>query len=83
MPQDFLRLCLERRVRVQTIEVGRELVGVLQAFDEHCNIVLEDAFETFFVPDANNMELLRRTRNIDLLFVRGERIVTISPNESE
>ncbi|KAK8878518.1 U4/U6-U5 snRNP complex subunit lsm3 [Tritrichomonas musculus] len=78
MPLDYLRLCLERRVKVQILENGRELVGILQAYDEHCNIVLSEAFETYYIPDENGSPL-RTNRHIDLLFVRGERIVTISP----
>lgn len=80
MPLDFLRLCLERRVKVQIYEGGRELVGILQGYDEHCNIVLSEAFETYYVQDEKGAPL-RTNRHIDLLFVRGERIVTISPSE--
>ncbi|OHT02524.1 Sm protein [Tritrichomonas foetus] len=78
MPQDFLRLCLERRVKVQILEGGRELVGVLQAYDEHCNIVLNEVNETSYMYDEKGTPL-RTTRQMDLLFIRGERIVTISP----
>lgn len=78
MPLDYLRLCLERRVKVQIYEGGRELVGILQAYDEHCNIVLSEVFETYYVQDEKGSPL-RTNRHIDLLFIRGERVSTVSP----
>lgn len=77
MPQDFLRLCLERRVKIQVAD-NRELVGVLHGYDEHCNIVVGDVNETFLV-ETEKGDVLRQTRVMDLLFVRGDRVITISP----
>ena len=77
MPQDFLRLCLERRVKVQVAD-NRELIGVLHGYDEHCNIVVGEANETFLV-ETEKGDVLRQTRVMDLLFVRGDRVITISP----
>ena len=77
MPQDFLRLCMERRVKVQVFE-NRELVGVLHAYDEHCNIILNEVTETLTVPGQDGIPM-KHTRNLDLLFIRGDRVITISP----
>lgn len=77
MPQDFLRICLEKRVLVQLIE-GRKLSGVFHAYDEHCNVLLSDVVETLLIPSPDGT-LEPCTRNLDLLFVRGDRIMTISP----
>jgi small nuclear ribonucleoprotein (snRNP)-like protein len=76
MPQDYLRLCLEKRVKVQTLD-QRELIGVLHAYDEHSSLVLGDTAESFpcTTPDG---QLTRQTRPLDLLFIRGDRVITIS-----
>jgi U6 snRNA-associated Sm-like protein LSm3 len=76
MPQDYLRLCLERHVKVQVLG-EREITGVLHAFDEHSSLVIGDASETFPVltPDS---QTVRQTRPLDLVFVRGEQIITIA-----
>jgi U6 snRNA-associated Sm-like protein LSm3 len=79
MPQDYLRLCLETRVRVQVLD-QRELIGILHAYDEHSNLVLGDTTESFpaVTPDG---QFIRQSRPLDLLFVRGDRVITISPTD--
>lgn len=80
MPQDFLRLCLERRVKIQTTG-DRELEGILHAYDEHCNLVVGDVRELHI--DSSTGTKMRYTRSFELLFVRGDRVVTISPVKAE
>jgi len=48
---------------------GREVRGVLRSFDQHLNLVLDDAEE------------LResKTRKLGLIIVRGDNVVLISP----
>jgi len=76
MPLDFLRLCIEKRVKIQTID-GPELIGTLHAYDEHCNAVLSDVTENLiaFIDDEKSVV---NSRSLDLIFVRGDRIVVIS-----
>jgi U6 snRNA-associated Sm-like protein LSm3 len=76
-PRDFLRVCLERKVKVQIIG-QRELVGTMQGFDEHTNLVLSDISETVTVTDAEGKPE-KHTRSLDMLFIRGARVITVSP----
>lgn len=80
MPLDFLRLCLERRVKVQ-LNGDREVDGVLHAYDEHCNLVVGDVQEILVVTVDNKK--MRKTRTFELLYIRGDRVVTISPLKSD
>jgi U6 snRNA-associated Sm-like protein LSm3 len=76
-PMDFLRVLVERRVKVQVAQ-GRELLGIIQGYDEHCNLLLNEVSEsvTFRAPDGR---VTHPSRSIDLLFVRGDQVITISP----
>ena len=47
VPLDTLRLNLDMPVTVKLRDC-RELRGTLQAFDNHCNLVLSDCVETVF-----------------------------------
>ena len=80
MPLDFLRLCLERRVKVQ-LHGDREVDGVLHAYDEHCNLVVGDVQEILVLTVDNKK--MRKTRTFELLYIRGDRVVTISPLKSD
>jgi U6 snRNA-associated Sm-like protein LSm3 len=76
-PLDFLRVCLERRVKVQIVD-SRELIGVMEGYDEHCNLLMSGITETLTVGDPTSGPL-RHTRSIALLFIRGDRVITVSP----
>lgn len=79
MPQDFLRICLEKQVQVQLID-NRKLLGIFHAYDEHCNIILSDVVETLTILNQDGTPETH-TRNLDLLFIRGDRILMISPTK--
>jgi U6 snRNA-associated Sm-like protein LSm3 len=79
MPQDYLRLCLEKRVKVQVVG-DHEIIGVLHAYDEHYSLVISDADETGNMPAPDGTPVLV-SRKMELVFVRGDRIITISPAE--
>jgi len=49
---------------------GRSLRGKLQGFDQHMNIVLEDADD---VSDPNN------TQKLGVIIVRGDNLIILSP----
>ena len=79
-PLDLIRLSLNERVYVKC-RGGRELVGVLHAYDQHLNIILGAAEETFTHETANdvNAEEKRVKRDLPLLFVRGDAIILLAP----
>ncbi|HDI46924.1 MAG TPA: RNA-binding protein [Candidatus Methanomethylia archaeon] len=49
---------------------GREVRGILRSFDQHLNIVLENAEELF--PDKD-------PRSLGTIIVRGDNVVIVSP----
>ena len=81
-PLDLVRLSLDERVLVKC-KGDRELRGKLHAFDEHLNLVLSEVEEVhhFSERDAETGELIARStkRALDMLFVRGDLIILVSP----
>ena len=81
-PLDLIRLSIDERVLVKC-RGGRELQGKLHAFDEHLNMVLEDVEEkvtTVEVDEDTDEELVSiRSRELEMLFVRGDAVILISP----
>lgn len=74
-PLDLLKLNLDERVYVK-LRGARELIGTLQAFDSHCNIVLSDAVETIY--ELESGELKSREKSSEMLFVRGDSVTLIT-----
>ena len=68
-PLDALNEARNKRVMVDC-KNGRQYVGKLNAFDIHINIVLEEAEERV----EGEMK-----RKLGKVFVRGDAIITISP----
>jgi len=59
----------------------RELRGRLHAYDSHCNLVLGEVEETIYVvgdeEDDDTIHTIKK--NSEMLFVRGDSVVLISP----
>ena len=68
-PLDLLNSSKGKEVIVQ-LKNDRQFVGVLQAFDIHINVVLEDAEEHV----DNEVK-----RKLGVIFIRGDTITVISP----
>ncbi len=68
-PLDALNASRNKRVLVE-LKNGKQIIGMLQAFDIHINVVLDDAEER----EAG--ELKRKLGNV---FLRGDTIILISP----
>ncbi len=81
-PLDLLRLSLDERVYVKCRN-NRELRGKLHAYDQHLNMVLGEVEETVTVSEVDEEteeEIVKKnTRNIDMLFVRGDVVILVSP----
>jgi len=81
-PLDLIRLSLLERVSIKC-RGGRTLKGVLHAYDQHLNMVLgevEEELTQMEVHEETLEEIVKTTkRNIDLLFVRGDAVILISP----
>ncbi|KAI8878708.1 Sm-like ribonucleoprotein [Backusella circina FSU 941] len=81
-PLDLVRLSLDERIYVK-LRGDRELRGVLHAYDGHLNMVLGEVEETITIVDINEdsfEEVIRTvTRKFDMLFVRGDGVILVSP----
>ncbi|KAJ1921107.1 Sm-like protein lsm3b [Tieghemiomyces parasiticus] len=81
-PLDLVRLSLDENIYVK-LRGDRELRGKLHAFDQHLNMVLGDVEENVTTVELNaesQEEVVRTTtRKIDMLFVRGDGVILVSP----
>jgi len=81
-PLDLIRLSLDERIMVKC-RGGRELRGVLHSYDQHLNLVLGGVEEviTVVAHNADSGEEIVHTskRSVELLFVRGDAVILISP----
>ncbi|KAK9368682.1 hypothetical protein V1509DRAFT_622454 [Lipomyces kononenkoae] len=77
-PLDLVRLSLNERVFVK-LKGDREIRGRLHAYDSHCNLVLSDVEETVYVMDDELEDLKAIKKQSEMLFVRGDAVVLISP----
>ncbi len=72
-PLELLSKSLDMRVLIK-LKGGRELRGKLRGFDQHMNLVLEDA-EEVHMNDEGNEEILK----VGTIIVRGDNVIIISP----
>ncbi|EFW99846.1 u6 small nuclear ribonucleoprotein [Grosmannia clavigera kw1407] len=82
-PLDLVKLLLDEPVFVK-LRGDRELKGRLHAYDSHCNLVLGDVEETIYITDEDDedeseQEVRTVSRKSEMLFVRGDSVVLISP----
>ncbi|CAO1615635.1 unnamed protein product [Jaminaea pallidilutea] len=80
-PFDLLRLSLSERVYVK-LRGDRELRGTLHAYDGHGNLVLANVTETIWTvedEESDRPKLSSVQRKSEMLFVRGDGVILISP----
>ena len=71
-PLELLSKSLDMRVLIK-LKGGRELRGKLRGFDQHMNLVLEDAEEVRMSEEGQNI------LNVGTIIVRGDNVIIISP----
>lgn len=69
MAMEILEESLGKAVLIR-LKGGKSLRGKLQGFDQHLNLVLEDAEDTTKAEDV---------KRLGLIIVRGDNVVMISP----
>ncbi|KJA29860.1 hypothetical protein HYPSUDRAFT_31870 [Hypholoma sublateritium FD-334 SS-4] len=82
-PFDLIRLSLSERVYVK-LRGDRELTGILHAYDGHMNLIMSDVEETIMIVDPEGASNGRGVVNVakrkmDMLFVRGDGVILVSP----
>ncbi|KAG0663123.1 U4/U6-U5 snRNP complex subunit lsm3 [Maudiozyma exigua] len=80
-PLDLWKLNLDESIYVK-LRGARSLVGTLQAFDSHCNMVLSDCVETIYSLNSEGM-LQNEERKSEMLFVRGDSVTLITTPDEE
>ncbi|CDO92247.1 unnamed protein product [Kluyveromyces dobzhanskii CBS 2104] len=79
-PLDLLKLNLDEQVYVK-LRDARELIGTLQAFDSHCNIVLSDSKEIIY--ELVDGDLKTTERFSEMIFVRGGLVALVTTPEDD
>lgn len=85
-PFDLIRMSVSERVLVK-LRGDRELRGVLHAYDGHMNLIMGDVEETIYdvhITESGDSIRVRcclqtTKRNSDMLFVRGDGVILVSP----
>eukprot|EP00427_Karlodinium_veneficum_P018037 CAMPEP_0169138506 /NCGR_PEP_ID=MMETSP1015-20121227/42302_1 /TAXON_ID=342587 /ORGANISM="Karlodinium micrum, Strain CCMP2283" /LENGTH=95 /DNA_ID=CAMNT_0009203809 /DNA_START=58 /DNA_END=345 /DNA_ORIENTATION=- len=81
-PLDLIRLSLDERVYIKC-RGDRELRGRLHAYDQHLNMVLSEVEEVAYVkeevPGKAEPVTRQMKRGIEMLFVRGDSVILVSP----
>ncbi|KAF5363419.1 hypothetical protein D9756_000386 [Leucocoprinus leucothites] len=79
-PFDLIRLSLSERVFVK-LRGDRELTGILHAYDGHMNLILSDVEETIMIVDTDSPDQTINVakRKSEMLFVRGDGVILVSP----
>ncbi|PCH41508.1 like-Sm ribonucleo protein, partial [Wolfiporia cocos MD-104 SS10] len=83
-PFDLIRLSLSERVFVK-LRGDRQLSGILHAYDGHMNLILSDVEETIMIveqvdgaPEGQTTVNIAK-RKMEMLFVRGDGVILVSP----
>ncbi|ANQ06865.1 U6 snRNA-associated Sm-like protein LSm3 [Plasmodium coatneyi] len=78
-PLDYIRLNMEEEIFLKC-KGDREIRGKLDAYDNHLNMILSNAHETYKQTVVENDEesVKKIERNLDMVFVRGDSIILVS-----
>ncbi|KAL0224407.1 hypothetical protein P9112_003797 [Eukaryota sp. TZLM1-RC] len=84
-PLDLLKACLSHPVLVKLR--NRDIMeGTLHAYDQHFNVVLSNVTYTTTLKtlssddlDTAEIQLSKQSTNHELLFVRGDNVLLVSP----
>ncbi|BAM39821.1 U6 snRNA-associated sm-like protein Lsm3 [Theileria orientalis strain Shintoku] len=83
-PLDMIRLNLDEMIYLKC-KNGRELIGRLHAFDDHCNMVLSEVTETITTvdgePNTNQQPNKVTRRDSRTVFVRGDSLILLSHHQ--
>ncbi|MGD2072350.1 MAG: RNA-binding protein [Candidatus Thorarchaeota archaeon] len=71
---ELLKKSLDRQVLVE-LKARKKIKGKLLGFDQHLNLILEDAQEIQIDPETSEQIITQ----IDRVVVRGDNVVIVSP----
>jgi small nuclear ribonucleoprotein len=76
-PMELLQISIGSQVLVE-LKGRKKIKGRLRGFDQHVNLILEDAEEITFDPETEEQTVV----TIDTVIVRGDNVVIVSPPPS-
>lgn len=80
-PLDMIKLNINRQIYIK-LRNDRELTGKLNAFDQHLNMILQDAEETHTSVelDEETFEQVykQNKRTMPMVFIRGDGVILLS-----
>lgn len=83
-PLDLVKLALGERVLIK-LRGDRIVTGILHAYDAHMNVVVSQAEESIHTIDVTEegqpLPPRIERRNAEMLFVRGDGVILLSPAE--
>jgi small nuclear ribonucleoprotein len=74
---ELLQISIGSQVLVE-LKGRKKIKGRLRGFDQHVNLILEDAEEITFDPETEEQTVV----TIDTVIVRGDNVVIVSPPPS-
>ncbi|MFW9848750.1 MAG: LSM domain-containing protein [Candidatus Thorarchaeota archaeon] len=73
-PMELLQKSIGGHILVE-LKGKRKLKGKLRGYDQHLNLIIEDADEIYFDPETEQ-ELIE---SVQTIIVRGDNVVIVSP----
>lgn len=71
---ELLQISIGSQVLVE-LKGRKKIKGKLRGFDQHLNIILEDAEEISVDPETNQQTVVQ----VDTVIVRGDNVILVSP----
>ncbi len=71
---ELLQTSIGSQVLVE-LKGRKKIKGKLRGFDQHLNLILEDAEEISFDPETNEQTVVQA----DTVIVRGDNVILVSP----
>lgn len=73
-PMELLQKSIGGHILVE-LKGNRKLKGKLRGYDQHLNLIIEDADEIYFNPETEQEQI----ESIQTIIVRGDNVVIVSP----
>ena len=73
-PMELLQSSIGAQVLVE-LKGRKKIKGKLRGYDQHLNLILEDAEEISIDPETNE----QTTIQVDTIIVRGDNVILVSP----
>jgi small nuclear ribonucleoprotein len=73
-PMELLQTSIGAQVLVE-LKGRKKIKGKLRGYDQHLNLILEDAEEISIDPETNEQTVIQ----VDTIILRGDNVILVSP----